>query len=604
MIVLLYSSILGYETLFLLPLQSGIGIYGGLYQVSSLTQTFLVFISILSIIILQLSSFYYSHLEHNGDISNKEIKINNYQNQNDLLENKIGKRFYSTNKDIIDPNFISGFVDGDGCFSVSILTINGIRKSIDQRREMSTSAISTSTILTSKIKLDNQVNNYINWNILNSNEYPLVILFILIGAMCLMSSSDLISMFLSIELQSYGLYILATMFKDSEYATSAGLTYFLLGGLSSCFILLGSSLLYVNTGLTNLDGIYILYNLMDTSLLNNYSTNMNLIEENIYNTQKINSPIQSLNISLVILSVGYLFKVSAAPFHFWSPDVYDCLPTIVTCFVAIITKISIFIFILDIVHYVDGLKYEFTWTDILLISSLLSLIVGTVVGLVQSRIKRLFAYSTISHVGFILLALAINSIESIQAFIFYIIQYSLSNLNFFFLLVSLGYFLSYNNEKKIKLSDEKYSPLQLIPQLKGFFFKNQILSLCLAITLFSFAGIPPLIGFFGKQMVLSAALEKGYIFMALIAIITSVISASYYLGVIKVVFFDNPSSKPNEKSNISYVDNYLNKKYNIYLSTSLCLTISILTLILILFITKSNELLSIANILALIIFNP
>jgi len=232
--------------------------------------------------------------------------------------------------------------------------------------------------------------------------------------------------------------------------------------------------------------------------------------------------------------------------------------------------------------------------------------VGTVVGLVQSRIKRLFAYSTISHVGFILLALAINSIESIQAFIFYIIQYSLSNLNFFFLLISLGYFLSYNNEKKIKLLDEKYSPLQLIHQLKGFFFENQILSLCLAITLFSFAGIPPLIGFFGKQMVLSAALEKGYIFMALIAIITSVIGASYYLGIIKVVFFDNLSSKPHEFTikSISNLDSYLNKKYQLYLSTSLCLTISILTLMLLLFITKSNELLSIANILALIIFNP
>jgi len=149
--------------------------------------------------------------------------------------------------------------------------------------------------------------------------------------------------------------------------------------------------------------------------------------------------------------------------------------------------------------------------------------------------------------------------------------------------------------------------LQLISQLKGFFFENQLLSLCLAITLFSFAGIPPLIGFFGKQMVLSAALEKGYIFMALIAIITSVIGASYYLGIIKVVFFDNLSLKPNEftiKSNTSYIYNYLNIKYNIYLSTSLCLTISILTLILLLFITKSNELLSIANILALIIFNP
>jgi NADH-ubiquinone oxidoreductase chain 2 len=260
MIVLLYSSILGYETLFLLPLHSGIGIYGGLYQVSSLTQTFLIFISILSIIILQLSSFYYRHLEHKGNIFDPASDSNEHSS-------------FILKREIKQADSIYG---------------NKNHNKI-------------SDLLEEEIKII---------------EYPLVILFILIGAMCLMSSSDLISMFLSIELQSYGLYILATMFKDSEYATSAGLTYFLLGGLSSCFILLGSSLLYVNTGLTYLDGIYILYNLMDTSLLNYNSTGFGLIEENIYNTQEINSPIQSLNISLVILSVGYLFKVSSAPFHF------------------------------------------------------------------------------------------------------------------------------------------------------------------------------------------------------------------------------------------------------------------------------------------------
>jgi len=181
--------------------------------------------------------------------------------------------------------------------------------------------------------------------------------------------------------------------------------------------------------------------------------------------------------------------------------------------------------------------------------------------LVQSRIKRLFAYSTISHVGFILLALSINSIESIQAFIFYLMQYSLSNLNFFFLLISLGYFLFYYNcHYQYNLSDELNSPLQLIIQIKGFFFKNHMLSLCLAITLFSFAGIPPLIGFFAKQLVLSAALDKGYIFMALIAIITSVIGAAYYLGIIKVVFFlimKNMKLNQNLKT-------YLMKKMNEY----------------------------------------
>ena len=180
--------------------------------------------------------------------------------------------------------------------------------------------------------------------------------------------------------------------------------------------------------------------------------------------------------SLLILSVGFLFKVSAAPFHFWSPDVYDAIPTIVTTFVAIVAKISIFIFLLELVHYTSSSLFateatQFSWTTSLLVSSLLSLIIGSVLGLTQFRIKRLFAYSTISHVGFILLALSINSIESIQAFIFYLMQYSLANLNAFFLLLSMGYFLYYyvNDNEQEKLEDKNNSPIQLVSPVKGVF---------------------------------------------------------------------------------------------------------------------------------------
>jgi len=194
------------------------------------------------------------------------------------------------------------------------------------------------------------------------------------------------------------------------------------------------------------------------------------------------------------------------------------------------------------------------------------------VGLTQSRIKRLYAFSTISHLGFILLALTIHSIESIQAFIFYLIQYSISNLNAFILVIVIGYSLylddysnkttefnvylgidpfiqfiynknidvnSDNNENN-NLQDIKNSPLQLIDQLKGYYYVNPILSLSLAITLFSFVGIPPLIGFFAKQMVLSAAVDNGYVFMSLVAILTSVISAVYYLAIVKQIFFYTP----------------------------------------------------------------
>jgi len=169
-----------------------------------------------------------------------------------------------------------------------------------------------------------------------------------------------------------------------------------------------------------------------------------------------------------------------------------------------------------------------------------------VLGLTQFRIKRLFAYSTISHIGFLLLALSINSVESIQSFIFYLVQYSISNLNAFFLIISIGYTLfifTNKNIKHINLLDKNNSPIQLLSQLKGYFFINHTLAISLAITIFSFAGIPPLIGFFAKQMVLSAALQDGFIFMALIAIITSVISAVYYLNIVKVMFFDSHSYK-------------------------------------------------------------
>ena len=441
-------------------------------------------------------------------------------------------------------------------------------------------------------------------------EYPLILLFIITGAVFLVSTSDLVSIFLSIELQSYGLYLLSTLYRNSELATSGGLTYFLLGGLSSCFILLGTSLLYANSGTTNLDGVYVITSLSDIGDTSQDSTtNMLYWYKSHY-----------INFSLLILSVGFLFKVSAAPFHFWSPDVYDAIPTIVTTFVAIVAKISIFIFFLELVHYTSNslFAFQFSWTSSLLVSSLFSLIIGTVVGLTQFRIKRLFAYSTISHVGFILLALSINSIESIQAFIFYLMQYSISNLNAFIILISIGYSLYYyinKSEEYKQLLDKKNSPIQLISQLKGYFYINPFLALSLTITIFSFVGIPPLIGFFAKQMVLSAALDSGYVFLTLIAILTSVISAVYYLNIIKEVFFYEPVYKVNSAfKDIDFHGNIIKnnilfkkltfKLNNITLSSSLTITISLLTLIILLFIFVPQEWLSMANILALILFNP
>ena len=533
LIILLYSSLIALNSLYFISLGGGIGLYGGLFHATSITQVFHIFIFLVSAVILQLTSFY---------------------------PRKVWVREYSSLGKLFLYNF-----------------------------------------LYYRTKIVNKMGE--QYKII---EYPLMLLFIIIGAVFLVSTSDLVSIFLSIELQSYGLYLLSTLYRNSELATSGGLTYFLLGGLSSCFILLGTSLLYANSGTTNLDGIYIITSLSD--IANDNTHNLLYWYKSHY-----------INFSLLILSIGFLFKISAAPFHFWSPDVYDGIPTIVTTFVAIIAKISILIFFLELVHYTSNslFEFQFSWTSSLLISSLLSLVIGTVVGLTQVRIKKLFAYSTISHIGFILLALSINSIESIQAFIFYLMQYSISNLNAFIILISMGFSLYYyvnDNDEYKELTDKNNSPIQLISQMKGFFYINPVLALSLSITIFSFVGIPPLIGFFAKQMVLSAALDNGYVFLALVAILTSVISGVYYLNVIKQIFFDKPEYKVNPElegvnmhaniiRNNKLIQSLTFKSNNIVLSSSLTISISILTLIILLFILIPKEWLSMANILALILFN-
>ena len=427
-------------------------------------------------------------------------------------------------------------------------------------------------------------------------EYPLIILFVNLGAVFLISTNDLVSIFLSIELQSYGLYIISTIYRNSEFSTTGGLIYFFLGGLSSCFILLGTALLYINSGTTNLDGLYIINSISDFS-------DMTYWYKPYY-----------INFALLVFSIGFLFKVSAAPFHFWSPDVYDAIPTIVTTFVALIAKISIFIFLLELVYYTSNNFSDLNWTFSLIISSLFSLIIGTVVGLTQFRIKRLFAYSTISHVGYMLLALGISSIESTQAFIFYLTQYTLSNLNAFVILIAIGFsFYRYtsNNKEHKELLDKNNSPLQLINQLRGYYFINPLLAISFAITIFSFMGIPPLVGFFGKQMVLSAALDKGYIFITLIAILTSVVGGVYYLTIIKEIFFYSPTYKINPILNNLTISGRIEpsskevliKHENITISSPMAFIISVITLIILLFIFINKEWLSMGTILVHILFN-
>ena len=540
---LILTSIIAVSNLYVNPLEKGIGIYGGLFNVNALTQTFNIFIFLVSAVILILTSFY------PRKVYVKEFYSSFYK----LFSNKL---IY--NKDLIS------------------------NKSGEQFRII---------------------------------EYGLIIVFIICGAVFLISTGDLISVFLSIELQSYGLYILSTLYRDSESATASGLTYFLLGGLSSCFILLGSALLYANSGTTNLDNIYIIY----------------YITENLMWYDPL-----FIDLGLIILLVGFLFKVSAAPFHFWAPDVYDGVPTVVTTYIAIVPKISIFALFMDL--FAHMMSFTDSWRIIFILSSFLSFVVGSVLGLTQSRIKRLFAYSTISHVGFILLGLSTDNTESMQACIFYIFQYTIANLNGFLILLSIGFLLymyvyqekSNGAVAKEKLIDENNSPIQLVSQIKGYFYINPFISISLAITLLSFIGVPPMAGFFAKQMILSAALDRNQVFLVLVAILTSVIAAAYYLNLIKQIFFYKSDYKINPSiDNITltaYIVNHnglgeerivlnedkVNTRVNtgvikfapkdITINSALSSSISITTLLLSLFIFIPEEWFNIVSVLTLTIY--
>jgi len=503
-IILFYSIFSAYNSFFLVYLEKGVGLYGGLFNITAITQSFQIFIIFISILILLMTAFYPR------------------------------KRYIGESVSIVDTLFKKA--------KEYISIINKISEQF--------------TII----------------------EYALIVIFTVSGATLLISSGDLGSIYLCIELQSFSLYIISSLHRNSESATGSALTYFLLGGLSSCFILLGIALIYANSGLTNLDGLYTI--ISDSEKYAYYS--------NWYNHTYF-------FYSLLLISVGLLFKIAAAPFHWWSPDVYDGVPTIVTTFIAILGKIAILILFLELVHYTSSLFYSttqfYSWTTSLSMSCFFSLLIGTILGLSQARIKRLLAYSTISHVGFILLALIVHTLDSYQAFLFYIIQYILTNFNAFMIIIAMGFnlYLYYTNTAEFNnLSEKNNSPIQLINQLKGYFMINPSLSLCLVITMFSFIGLPPLVGFFGKLMVLTTALDNGKILLVLVAVLSSVIGAVYYLSVIKTIYFENPEYK---KSYI-YVD--------ISLSNIFSITLSILNLAIVLFILIPDELLNLCDLLSLV----
>lgn len=422
--------------------------------------------------------------------------------------------------------------------------------------------------------------------------YPLFALLSSMGGCLLVASGDMVTLYLALELQSFAVYVLSALYRDSESATHSGLLYFLLGGLSSCLILLGFAVIYNQTGITNLESL------------------VTLLSVSGPNSMNIN---WALTLGFTAIMTGLLFKVTAAPFHNWGPDVYDGVPTIVTTWIAVLPKISLLTLLYTLssglisamIIVIDTASYDL-WALLLLMSSTLSLVIGAVVGLAQRRIKRLLAYSTVSHVGFMLLAISVNSPEATSAFVFYLVQYTLTATLSFSLLGAISHSTS------LTPGINETQDISLISQLAGLRVRNLALAFSLLVLLFSLAGVPPLLGFFGKLEVLYSAISGGYYFVSLVAILSSVISASYYLNVIRVAWFDASEPANLQTENFAKQSNYYsykdwavnqNSEEPVVITAVQSYTISLITGILIFYMASPSLLLDSARLLALSLFS-
>ena len=326
-------------------------------------------------------------------------------------------------------------------------------------------------------------------------EYPIIILLSILGMFFMVSSNDIILFYLGLELQSLSLYILASIDRDNLRSSESGIKYFVLSALSSGLLLYGCSLLYGFTGSTNFDLIAIELN-----------------KENI-----------GAVFAMVFILVGLAFKVSAVPFHMWTPDVYEGAPTSITSYFAVVPKVAgLAVLIKFMLIPFSNILLE--WQTIIIFISLASMILGAVAAIGQTNIKRLLAYSSIGHIGYALAGVATGVISGYESAIVYIAIYVIMNIGAF----SCLYLLKKDGEYKEKISD-----------LSGISKKNPILAISFLVILFSLAGIPPLGGFFAKFYVFTAVLEQKMYALAIIGLLTTVISAFYYLKIIKTIYFDD-----------------------------------------------------------------
>ncbi|HCP01461.1 MAG: NADH-quinone oxidoreductase subunit NuoN [Alphaproteobacteria bacterium] len=331
-------------------------------------------------------------------------------------------------------------------------------------------------------------------------EYPILIVFAVLGMMMMVSANDLLSLYVGLELQSLALYVVAAIRRDNLRSSEAGLKYFVLGALSSGILLYGMSLIYGFAGTTGFDGLAVIF------------------------AADSDAPVGAI-VGLVFIAAGLAFKVSAVPFHMWTPDVYEGAPTPVTAFFAVAPKVAAMaLFVRVMLEPFGDLVAE--WQQVIWFISLASMVLGSFAAIVQTNIKRLMAYSSIGHMGFVLVGLAAGNETGIQGILLYLTIYLFMNMGTFACILAM--------RRQGRMVEE-------IDQLAGLSKTNPYLAAAIGVFMFSMAGIPPLAGFFAKFYVFLAAIEAGLYVLTVVGLLTSVVGAYYYLRIVKLMYFDEPA---------------------------------------------------------------
>ena len=328
-------------------------------------------------------------------------------------------------------------------------------------------------------------------------EFPILVVFAGIGMMMMVSANNLLALYMGLELQSLALYVLAAFHRNSMRSSEAGIKYFILGALSSGMLLFGMSLIYGFTGSVDFD------------VIGQTLTDLDGIPFGV-------------TFGLVFILAGLAFKISAVPFHMWTPDVYQGAPTAVTALFAVVPKIAAFGLLMRLL-FEPFMALEEQWIQIIYFVSLMSMILGAFAGIAQDNIKRLLAYSSIGNMGYALIGVVAGTAAGAGAVILYL---------FIYMMMTAGVFAIVLSMRRQGLAVYKIS------DLNGLSSTAPGLAYCMAILMFSMSGIPPAAGFFGKLVVFNAAVAEGYYILAVLGVLTSVVAAYYYLRVIKAMFFD------------------------------------------------------------------